>query len=106
MRPQLGNLRCYDHSAIGLLGILFEVFLVIVFCFVESFERFDLCYYRADHTIMSKVTRFSGNYDGDREEMIGKIYHDALAHLVGKPDLLPGAIRSLLLRGKKARSKK
>lgn len=57
-------------------------------------------------TIMSKVTRFSGNYDGDREEMIGKIYHDALAHLVGKPDLLPGAIRSLLLRGKKARSKK
>jgi len=56
-------------------------------------------------TIMSAATRYSKNYDGDREEMIGKIYQDALTHLFDKPNLLPEGIRTLLLRGKRARSK-
>lgn len=45
--------------------------------------------------------RYSRRWKGDSEEVINRIYQDALVCLLEQPDLLPERVRSLLLHARK-----
>jgi DNA-binding transcriptional ArsR family regulator len=60
----------------------------------EELEQFAKIFTSA---IVQAASRHSKRWKGDREELIIKIYRDALTHLVGKPGVLPERVRQLLL---------
>jgi DNA-binding transcriptional ArsR family regulator len=53
--------------------------------------------------VVQLAPRFSRPWKGGREELVGRVYKDALAQLLRKPELVPQRVRDLLLATHKSR---
>jgi hypothetical protein len=50
--------------------------------------------------IVEAAPKYLKRWKGDREELIIRIYRDALARLLDKPNMLPEKVRHILLKAK------
>jgi hypothetical protein len=55
--------------------------------------------------VVQLAPRFSRPWKGAREELVGRVYKEALAQLLRKPELVPQKVRALLLATHKIESR-
>jgi DNA-binding transcriptional ArsR family regulator len=79
------------RGIIAAMNTMTTGFEVIVTKELEEFARL------LSAAVVQAALKYSRNTRGDREEVIGRIYRDALAHLLSTPQTLPTSVNRLLL---------